>query len=74
MEKILNDPSVRGKVAESYVCCKLIANQNRELCDYYKFFKAPTLIFLDSRGYSRARIDGLVSLSQIVTDLDRYKD
>lgn len=73
MEQVLNEPSVKGKIEQYYVCCKLITNQNFKVCDYYKIFKAPTLVFLDSRGYSRGRIDDFVTPAQLLMELERFK-
>jgi hypothetical protein len=74
MEKeILGDPSVQTRLSQYYICCMLDISQNEQICNYYSIFKAPVLIFLDSRGYSKARIDILVSPAQLVVELDRFK-
>jgi hypothetical protein len=73
MEQLLNEPSVKGIIKQYYVGCKLITSKNFKVSDYYQVFKAPTLVFLDSRGYSRGRIDDLVTPDQLLTELDRFK-
>jgi|GEM_PF-538730 len=71
--EILTDPQVQTRLAQSYICCKLDIAQNRQICDYYSIFKAPVLVFLDSRGYSRARIDNLLDPDQLAHEMDKYK-
>jgi len=70
---VLNDPAVQVLLEQSYICCKLEINQNRQVCEYYSIFKAPVLVFLDSNGYSRARIDTVVTPAQLAVELDRFK-
>jgi len=69
----LNDPAVRAPLDQYYICCKLDINQNPQVCEYYSIFKAPVLVFLDSRGYSRARIDTLVTPAQLAVELEKFK-
>ncbi len=71
--EVLNDPAVRAKLEQNYVCCRLDINQNPQVCEYYSIFKAPVLVFLDSRGYSRARIDTLITPAQLALELERFK-
>ena len=70
---VLNDPAVRVKLDQYYICCKLDINQTRQVCDYYSIFKAPVLVVLDARGYSRARIDTVVAPDQLAQELEKFK-
>ena len=71
--EILANAAVKSKLSQSYVCCKLDVAKDKQVADYYSVFKAPVLVFLDSRGYSRARVDNLISASQLLSELDRYR-
>lgn len=71
--EVLNNPQVKTILMQDFVCCKLDITQNRPICDYYSIFKAPVLVFLDSRGYSRARIDSLLDPEELARELQKYK-
>lgn len=70
---VLNDPQVRGKLSQYFICCKMDITQNRSICDYYGIFKAPVLVFLDARGYSSARIDNLLDPEELAREVEKYK-
>ena len=72
-DEVLNDPAVRASLEQNYICCKLDINQNPQVCEYYSIFKAPVLVFLDARGYSRARIDIVITPPQLVQELEKFK-
>jgi hypothetical protein len=70
---VLNNAQVKTKLLQSFICCKLDITQSRPVCDYYGIFKAPVLVFLDSRGYSRARIDNLLDPEELAREMEKYK-
>jgi len=72
-DEILGDPRIKAFLAKNYIACRLNIGSSRKLCDYYSVFKAPVIIFLDSRGYSRARIDTLLTVDQMLTELEKFK-
>ena len=69
---VLNAPAVKEKLMQNFVLGKLDINQNRQVIEYYGVFKAPVIIFLDSRGYSRARIDVTLTAEQLLAEMDKY--
>jgi thioredoxin family protein len=74
MEKeILESRDVKSILANSYVCLKVDISQSQKICEYYGIFKAPALVFLDNRGYSKSKIDTLIQPQQLAAELNRYK-
>ncbi len=69
---VLGDPEVKKRLI-NFICCKLEVRESPNVADYYGIFKAPVLYFLDSRGYSRARIDNLVTPTALLQELDKFK-
>jgi len=69
----LNAPVVKVILSQNYVLCKLDIAQNKQICDYYSVANAPVIVFLDSSGYSRARIDTVLTVDQILPELEKYK-
>lgn len=72
-ENVLSAPVVKVNLTQNYILCKLDIAQNKQICDYYGVANAPVIVFLDSRGYSRARIDTVLTVDQILPELDKYK-
>jgi len=72
-DEVFNDPAICASLEQYYICCKLDINQNPQVCEYYSIFKAPVLVFLDSRGYSRARIDIVITPAQLAVELEKFK-
>jgi len=71
-DDVLNAPAVKEKLMQNFILGKLDINQNRQVIEYYGVFKAPVIIFLDSRGYSRARIDTILTPEQLLTEMGKY--
>ena len=69
---VLNAPAVKEKLMQNFILGKLDINQNRQVIEYYGVFKAPVIIFLDSRGYSRARIDVILTAEQLLAEMEKY--
>lgn len=72
-DEILQDQKVKNYLVQNYITCKIDIASNKDLSNYYNVFKAPVLIFLDSRGYTRARIDQTVTPPQLIEVLEKYK-
>jgi len=69
---VLNATAVKEKLTQNFILGKLDINQNRQVIEYYGVFKAPVIIFLDSRGYSRARIDVTLTAEQLLAEMEKY--
>ncbi len=70
--QVMGDPRVTESF-KSFVCARVPYPDQAQLIRFYGVDRSPTLIFLGPDGYTRARLDGLVTVQKILGVTDQFR-